>query len=290
MDPDKAKFLNGGSYVRVEDLPWNSCCLTIPKPTAESIENIRFYIEYSVRCHGFDCFSIPCCIDNLLVKWLKIKKYIQVPEDRKILAILFVQPFWINHSMSIAVNQTFQRVEDLFKPPGGKKKSRNGQLHCCTNDSSDLVLDIDYRMPFAFVLVNSSILRSFGVNDIITFMADVDVSLYCKTRPTKLIPTNNPLIALLIFSDILQDEKDCAKLMRKYLKNPTHPAWTISMEDFWVKNIYKRHIEHLYFRLPQRLNNNGNIIFDLPPDVDIDSEDFIWQTHLNSQTLFCHST
>lgn len=158
-------------------------------------------------------FHIVHMIDRLLSRWLKLRKYF-IMEDQNwcVCAFLFLQPIWDNvFTVGKKLDWKFECRPDreFLEQPDWIFEATYTNL---TPKSSTRIY-MPFAFPFLFLLTraNSSFLQ--------------ESDLICRHRSRnqiyfKLLPTKNPSIYLLIFSNILKTEKDCAKLLRSYLKNP----------------------------------------------------------------------
>lgn len=96
-----------------------------------------------------------------------------------------------------------------------------------------------------------------------------------------IVSTNNPKLFLIIFSSVLQDEDDCAKLIRTYAKNKSHPLWEYD-NSIWIMvemtfhsldpesvtsfGIQKNFTGYYYYKTKQELIQsivNGDVEFDI---------------------------
>lgn len=212
------------SGTRFETLPTNSCCCTILKADVDD-KGLEFVCTLLECDDGEENFSITTNLDRLLGRWLKIKKYFDIPSDERVVAILFIQPIWINHFFRIHLHSAHQASIFVVKPqnwinftrmshnPKFLKPYRSTQW----KPGQPRQIFIDDHFPFVFaeisdctspILIDSDFHGSFG------------------TRPMTILTTSDPKIFLLIFSSVLRKGKHCAKLLRCFLKDPNHFVWS----------------------------------------------------------------
>lgn len=270
----KRELLNGG-YEMIENLPADSCFIAIPEP--DPFKYKALIVEFLSVC-GDDEFIITLQLDNLLVKWLKIKNFINLPQRHKILAILFLQPFWKNDYLSVLLEQPSKsdRSYIIYSPPITYGSS-SGVLVCMGSVHPGQTRNVDSRFPFAFVELYYKAEHRFDID----CCTEADFEQCCRERTVKFMRTSKEGIYLLIFSQILKDEADCAKLLRKYLKNPTHSVWMDPMVgNFSFKTaaipglLYTTfEIQFPFFEYPY---DDEHLESD--KEIDIDT-DFIWRVH-----------
>lgn len=218
----KAQVLE--NYVRIEELPSHGCFKTYSvcdDPNILSCIEFRFK-EYTERTQS--C-SISIQVDKLLGRWLKIKQFINFPTDQRIIAILALQPIWLNYYFEIWINEQPSRSyycllkpQPFYQIAGGAHLSVQQHLLGPRNTAFSY---LDPRFPFVFVEFMTESERSNNLT-----VKDLIVKCNSVSRRIHSLPTSNPRVHLLIFSDVLETKKDCKKIMRKYLKTPNHPVWT----------------------------------------------------------------
>lgn len=204
------------------------CCLIIPSSTDK---NLEFHLTYLGNNATQNVMIISSRLDTLLGQWLKIKEYVIAPVDHRLIAILFVQPISKNDFFEVRLRQATGR-RDIYIPNPLKNTDKlwtSGVLRANRKWISRGVVDrliIYPQFPFAFIEIR---------NEQNVYFVESDFELHCKERNVKFVPTSKRDIFLLIFSDILDDHKDCAKLLRQYLKNPYHFVWrSVAIQPFIV--------------------------------------------------------
>lgn len=201
------------------------CYLLMPKSEGGSIDLVLNYYDYS-------CITVR--IDRLLGKWLKIKKYFILPKDEHFCSLLFIQPIWRNPGFALNLfdsthlnvwhagwSRTFDSADWLKQNLAFQLEQRTGKY--------GLDMELPMSMPFVFIQLKSKIttLGDAPIERVELKQEDIQIgNYYGETLPScRLINTSDPEIYLLVFSDLLQTSKDCAKLMRRFLKNPDNPVW-----------------------------------------------------------------
>lgn len=211
----------------LETLPSNSCCSVLPKIDSKEFEIVCTFLDYNLESP----FAITKNLDCLLGKWLKIKKYIDLPDQQRLVAILFIQRIWINDFFKIHITSPHQASLRVVKPQiwanfdqmcyDAKvlKTYRSRQT-----SGLPIQMSINCRFPFVFAEISDCNLA---------FLTESDFDCSFGSKPMTILPTCNPRIYLLIFSSILRNEKDCAKLLRCFLKNPNHFVWTCKIQTWF---------------------------------------------------------
>lgn len=232
----KRQFLDRGFAERIEEISRETCCVStgIDPLLAESEQSLIVYLESDALN------SVMTLNFNYLIgKWLKVKKYIDLPPDQDLVALLFLQPIWMNYFFEVTVRRVwrskvfpqevlstladpkpFCSVRKFHPPPF----SGTGILGVCDQYISDTqrhTVYVDHRFPFVVVefIVDSQ--------EIIDLYA-IDIQQPCSQRRSEIVPTLNSKIWIILMSQVLQDEDDCAKLLRQFLKHPHNPIWTNS--------------------------------------------------------------
>lgn len=239
---NKARDTLLDGFRRFEDLPPNSLCRFYPIPDYGKMLDIQ--IDYTKK--NFDhlpAISIPSTtwitstLDKLLGRWIKLSKYISKPRGCQTLALLFLKTkscgmtniFGIStQECSVGsiwnITQNYSSFISQSSPPCSNNSSSPNRL--ILPQRSGLYPDVrpsyhmfTLRIPFIFVEL---------LNDYPTWMLRDEMHLseliqnYCKDNLTitRLIPTHSDNIFIISYSQFFQTEKQCAKLMRKILKNP----------------------------------------------------------------------
>lgn len=240
----KKEFLSGCQ--RIADFSQtDKCYLLIPKIDGSLIE---------LMMGQKDLLSITIRMDRLIGKWLKIKKYFVIPEHEHLCSILFLQPIWTNPGFNLTLtDSTGYHVWCTIPPTAlGESEPRdytwlNNNLFFKLDHSagkSGLNIILSMSLPFVFIQLKSRhyIARkdsyhpvpldeeNLNIVDFNLQQEDIQIYNYSEGRiaNSRLINTSDPSIYLLVFSDILQTSKDCAKLLRRFLKNPDNPVWASS--------------------------------------------------------------
>lgn len=210
------------SYVRIEELPLGSCFLTWNKNESDhsNVENIELkYMGDAGQKFGT---TIGLQVDKLLGSWIKIKQCINYPANQRILAFLALQPLWMNNYFEVWIHERYRQYR-IFEPQpfywfdGEPYLSARQTL---LNLGNNQLVYIDPKFPFVFVEFMTS-----GEETNIMTTDDFMIERLSTKRKVHFLPTSNPRVYLLILSDVLETEKDCKKIMRKYLKTPNHPVW-----------------------------------------------------------------
>lgn len=165
--------------------------------------------------------SIPLVIDKLLGKWIKMKKYLISPFGYHICALALLQPKW-NPSTIIMLLTKMQNW--IFEVKAAVMS--NFALTSYTLQILDVVEPVRWCMfqaPLAWMFV-----RTLDEGDIL-YEGDIT----CPSIDCSLLPTSDPTIYILSFSRNLCSAKDCAKILRQYLKYP---------EKFYCNSTYQVNI------------------------------------------------
>lgn len=239
----KKELLSG--YQRIVDFSQtDKCYLLIPKIDGSLIELMIRHKELS---------TITMRMDRLVGKWLKVKKYFVIPEDKHLCSILFLQPIWINpgfiiHLTDAAGNSVGQMTPASLSHSGLDEHAwLNENLMFALHHSigkRGLSIPLSMALPFVFIQLTSlhHISRkdsyhpvpldneNLNIFDFNLHQEDFQIHNYGDGLfPSyRLITTSDPSIYLLVFSDLLQTSKDCAKLLRRFMKNPDNPVWAFN--------------------------------------------------------------
>lgn len=214
MDNAKRELLTGCARITEFD-DKDYCYVLVPK-----LEQGSIMLNTNQRQN---MSSISLRLDRLLGKWLKIKKYFDIPVGQQLCSLLFLQPIWKNSIVNVVYNNgtPYDGISGNLRPEFILddylvwKKSNNIIQSWGGSNHHWFYAHISIQLPFLFV--------ELSPNDFELFESDIR----CPRLDYKLIRTSDPTIYLLAFSRLLPTDKDCAKLLRQFLKNPTNPIWSI---------------------------------------------------------------
>jgi hypothetical protein len=169
---------------------------------------------------------LPLSINKLLCQWLRVTKYFSIPYGYSFAACLFLLPDWYPSSCMVEIwDDDGHTVWISSYCPGNTKISgfvkRSPLSFSWFGPTSDEVIRVSLQFPFSFVWLFKG--DTISTND-----------LNCSCG-IELISTSEAQIRLLLFSDILHSAKDCARILREYLKRPTKPMWNSTYTQFLVK-------------------------------------------------------
>lgn len=215
------------SYVRIEELPVNSCFKTFNKDLYDGMDRPDIYF-FEMQGGGLK-LSISVQLDKLLGQWIKIKESINYPSNERILTILLLQRMWFNDYFKIAISDEWtmepnSRTIFFYQPDHYYCRIGNLELLSVSRRWAydDIAFYMDCRLPFLFIeIMTQCEPKILTLQDIQIEIADPNCN-----RQVHLSPTSNPKIYLLILSDVLETERDCKKIVRRYLTTPNHPVWT----------------------------------------------------------------
>lgn len=202
-------------YEPVTDLDQRHCFVIVPE-IADSILHIRFLGgKQNDRIH----VSTPLQVDRLFGKWLKINRYFQVPKGYHMSAMLFLQPIWLNEHFGVDLSDRGREVLWSIPSTRGNGCDPPWILGCHERwaSANSLILSFSLNFAFPFVVVRSTSGVVLIREDFVCYEALSFKEIY----NFGLAPTWDPTIFLLTFSNLLTTEKDCAKLLRCYLKYPS---------------------------------------------------------------------
>lgn len=214
MYQDKADLLRGCE--RISEFPRDSflSCYVFKFDPTRNLD--KLILAANVEDANLGSMSVR--MNKLLCKWLKIKKYFDVPNGWGFVALIFLDvrgwaPDHCGLSVSTHNFNSVYKVQYVSRDPHGYS-GRTG-LFFHTKEFTCATLYLSRQLPFAFVKS-----RSFNKELLTTELITCNI-------PFKLVPTSDPEIQLLIVSGILHSDKDCARLLREYLKRPNNPAWRL---------------------------------------------------------------
>lgn len=183
--------------------------------------------------------STTLSLDKLLGKWLKIKKYFIIAEHQHFCSLLFLQPIWRNPGFGLILyNSDGLCVWELPSSPRldyrvWSRQNSTFSLERSSSGKHGLHIELSMSMPFVFIELKSKYNSSFDKSELLHMNSNLrqeDIRIYnYYGEPLfsgRLVPTSDPTIHLLVFSEFLQTSKDCAKLVRRFLKNPNNLVWS----------------------------------------------------------------
>jgi hypothetical protein len=180
------------------------CIALIPDNLVPSVQ-----IDFEYRHRHF---YVDVAIDRLLSRWLKLDKYFDIAGGEwRVCAFLFLQPIWDNvFTMSRYSSWTYSPNQQSLESPRWIFEMTYSNLR----RNSQSAIHVQLSLPFLFV-------QNMYRSDFDLRQSDLVCTRQRQDLPFKLVPTkNNSSIYIMIFSNVLKTEKDCAKLLRLYLKNP----------------------------------------------------------------------
>lgn len=210
MHEEKAELLEGNFFI--SDFPKNTFLSAFLFKIDSSLNLDDLKISTWIDGDYYGRLWLP--VSDLLCKWLKVSKYFLIPPDYHFSAPLFLQPCWgkMVHVTTYITKKNKTLSKMSFEPLGEAVPTGGLCFKSVTlTFGKKRWIHVLKQLPFVFVQI--------PLGEELNY---VDIS---SETPFNLTPTYDPQIYLLIMSNILNSDKDCARLLREFLKRPYDPVW-----------------------------------------------------------------
>lgn len=199
MGESKGEILEGlGGYNRFNNQIAKAFSVRISDDKEMQMICLRFPHQNSVG--GRKDLTISFQLDKLIGKWIKLSKYFSKIPGYHLSSLAFLQPGYNNRMEVQLVSIEYKPIIDW-----------TASFVCQTTIgwmSRRRIFELS--PPFDWIFLRLLLADDISLNP---------QDLTCSVK-FKLVPTSNPKIYLLIFSNVLSTAKDCAKILRCFLKSP----------------------------------------------------------------------
>lgn len=259
----KQHLLSGHEVEESRDF-FARCCITLSSDDNLSILHIatqqQFY-HYEYHC------LIPLAIDRLLGKWLKITKYFTIPFDQHFCSLAFLQPSY---------PKSVELVTPTFIPPAHFRCSLTSFKASVGQEGDAKSTIIQIARPFFWFFV-----RIISKDDIELHSSD----FVLRDRRAQeqgdldfnLIATSDPTIYVFIMPSFLKTIKDCAKILRQFMKRPERFVYDSGCDYILF---CRKHVELTFFYYCGDFKKSNHV-----PDTDFkripDLLDLLYQDNAN---------
>lgn len=202
------------------------------------------------RDRPFISFAVPLYIDRLLVEWLKLDRL--ETDESHIVGSIFCQSRKNNpHGFSSVAISNSKNCDPYDHQVESQVLHRPitqyiGLHHCWIESHTEypenypnfLYAVLTKHFPFLFVRI------------LPTYQSLTEFEIIAKTWNTqdhfdnesiditvKVCPTSDPSVFLIIVSSILETDKDCAKLLRSFVKKDLPSSWDLFESNTSLKNL-----------------------------------------------------
>lgn len=243
-------------------------------------------------------FNVPLDVDQLLYKWLGLKRFAN--PGLGIIAFLFLQSHRNNidgilecsvpkleltnsvpFHVPLTDNDLYCRrfYNPLTYPSENQFYNYIKCTHYQPNQMDDFMYcPLDPHFPFVLVEIPPDH-QYLSMDDLMIQSEFIDGVQFENSSAFKIVPTHQPHLYLLILSQVLETEDDCAKLMRCYANKNDDSAWDSGSISTLIKHLIVKFknpciLSSTYFTLSTRKQtlsaieasqavSNGDLDFNL---------------------------